>query len=209
MTSAHLLLTGFEPFEGVPSNPTTRILDALPEQIDGVRIEKVVLPVDTRAAPRALVAFWAAGPLAVVHLGVAADRARLSLEERAENRLDFAVADNRGARREDEPVEVGGPAYVPSRLPLDAIGEALDRAGVSWERSASAGTFLCNQVMYASLRALPAETPAGFIHVPPDEALAAALRRPCPQPLADQVAGVRATLDLLVRDLTAEAWRSA
>jgi pyroglutamyl-peptidase len=195
----HILVTGFEPFEGVPSNPTMRILNALPGVIDDVRIERVVLPVDTRGAPEALAPLWAAGPAAVVHLGVAAERTCLSLEERAENRLRFPVNDNRGLRVEDEPIEVGGPTFLPSRLPLNTIAEAIGRVRVTWERSASAGTFLCNQVMYASLRALPAATPTGFIHVPPDELLAEALGQPCRQPLADQVAGIRAALDALVR----------
>ena len=195
----HILVTAFEAFEGVPSNPTMRILADLPEQIGAVRLEKVVLPVDTRRAPEALAPRWAAGPAAAVHLGVAADRDRLSLEERAENRLKFEVADNRGAWLDDEPIEAGGPAFVDTRLPLEAIGERLGRAGVAWERSPSAGTFLCNQVMYASLRALPRGTPTGFIHVPPDEILAAELGRPCPQPLAEQTAGILTALGLLVR----------
>jgi pyroglutamyl-peptidase len=195
----HLLVTAFEPFAGVPSNPTMRILAALPDRIGAAQLEKVVLPVDTRRAPEALAPRWAAGPAAAVHLGVAADRDRLSLEERAENRLKFEVADNRGLRLDDEPVDPEGPTFVSTRLPLDILGAELDRARVRWERSRSAGTFLCNQVMYASLRALPPRIPTGFIHVPPDEALADALGRPCAQPLAEQTAGILAALGVLVR----------
>jgi len=190
-----LVVTGFEPFSGVPSNPTMRILELLPDELDGIRIEKLILPVDTRAAPGLLERCWRSRPAALVHLGVAANRARLSLEARAENRLRFEVADNQGVRIDDAPIEVDGPPFVTTRLPIVAIGATLSRRGVAWERSESAGTFLCNQVMYQSLRALPPATPTGFIHVPPDEHLAEALGRPCEQPLADQVAGIVTALE--------------
>ncbi|HJL41815.1 MAG TPA: pyroglutamyl-peptidase I [Myxococcales bacterium LLY-WYZ-16_1] len=190
-------VTGFEPFAGVPHNPSEAVVRALPSHVPGlpeVWLRTAILPVDTiRVRPR-LKELWDEQPGALIHLGVAANATTLALETRAENRLDFRVADNGGATPRQEPVEPGGPVLVGTRLPVDLIADWLDRSGVPARMSRSAGTFLCNQVMYLSLRALPASIPTGFVHLPPDETLAEALGRQAPFSSARAMDGVLATV---------------
>jgi len=197
----HVLVSGFHPFRGAPSNPTMRILERLPPSVGRVALETRVLPVDTEGVRPELEAAWAAAPAAVVHLGVATVSDRIRLERRAENRLAFAVPDNRGRAPSDEPVEPGGPRFVESRLPHAAIVARWRAAQIPFACSESAGTFLCNQVLYSSLRALPAHRLVGFIHVPPDEVLARKLGRVAEFPLADSVHAVVAALEAIVEAL--------
>lgn len=194
-----LFVTAFEPFTGVPSNPTMRIIERLPGGVRGRKVETRVLPVDTRAVASPLSRIWASSPAAVLHLGVASPSDGLRLERRAENRLAFGVPDNRGVSVSDAPIEEDGPRHVASRLPIGPIAAQWTRRGVPFTESDSAGTFLCNQVMYLSLRALNPGVPSGFVHVPPDEILATQLGRPTTDavPLELQVAAVILALETI------------
>lgn len=168
----HILVTGFEPFGRFSHNPSQALLARLPAAVGGLELRTATLPVDTRRVEASLAPLWAAEPAAIMHLGLAADRARLSLERVALNVLDFETADNAGVRLEDQPIEAEGPLARPSRLPLRPILAAWRSLAVPAELSSSAGTFLCNQTMYLSLAARPERCLVGFIHLPPDEVLA-------------------------------------
>lgn len=187
----HILVTGFEPFAGLAENPSAQVLSLLPPAIGRFDLVTAVLPVDTRRVREALCPLWAATPLAVVHLGLARERRHLCLERVALNLLDFQDPDNAGLRLEDTPIDPDGPFALPSRLPLRAIHAAWASAGLPSALSASAGTFLCNQAMYLSLRELPADRPTGFIHLPPDASL----------PLATQARALETALHLLAQTM--------
>jgi pyroglutamyl-peptidase len=108
-------------------------------------------------------------PAAAVHLGLAEGRARLALERAALNVMDYRIPDNAGARIEDTPCVPGGPAAYLSTLPLRAMLDALIAEGIPAYLSSTAGTFLCNQTLYASLHAIARgrlRTRAGFVHLP-------------------------------------------
>ncbi len=163
-----ILVTGFEPFGGRNRNPSREAalaLDGL--TLGGVRIAARVLPVDTRGAPRQLDAAIAdLRPDAVVCLGEAARRTKISIERVAVNLLDFPIPDNTGQQPVDQEVVVGGPVAYFATLPVRRLRDALaDETPV--ELSMSAGTYLCNQVMYHALHT-QAKTgvPAGFVHLP-------------------------------------------
>ena len=47
-----ILVTAFTPFGGDALNASQEILNALPATLGGVRLEKFLLPVSFRAAPR-------------------------------------------------------------------------------------------------------------------------------------------------------------
>lgn len=174
-----ILLTGFEAFPGVPSNPTERLVEAMPRRLGDAEVTKAILPVDTAAIGPALAALSPETFDGLVHTGVAHTRGAVGLERRAVNRLQFDVPDNRGVRPEDRPIDPSGPPERVTRLPVSALAAAFGRARVPVETSDDAGTYLCNQLMYISLGATRA--PSGFIHVPPDEALAAQLGPTAPR----------------------------
>jgi pyroglutamyl-peptidase len=169
----NLLVTGFEPLAGLSHNPSSAILELLPEHLQNHQIIKARLPVDTRRAPEELAGLYRAyQPVAAIHLGLAVNRPLLSLERLAVNLLDFETPDNAGARPQDQTILPQAPLALASRLPLRKIQSEWRREGIPGLLSNSAGTYLCNQVMFLALAWLPQGVPTGFIHLPPDETLA-------------------------------------
>lgn len=165
------LVTGFEPFAGADVNPSAEVATRLDGgRIGGWDVRAAVLPVHHLGAASAVQALLRAhDPVAVVHLGLAAERTQIALERVAINVMDYSIPDNEGFQARDEPCVPGGPAAYFSTLPLRAMLDAVHEAGVPGYLSATAGTYLCNFVMYTTLHALAArgEPPrAGFIHLP-------------------------------------------
>jgi pyroglutamyl-peptidase len=195
----HILVTGFGGFDGVPTNPSERLVAALPSVVSGYEIRRAILPVDARGVLGALQRLWSEGPAAVIHLGVAVRRKLVSIETRAANWMEFEVPDNTGVVVQGEPIQEGGPAMIGSRLPVEPITARLHADDVPCHLSRTAGRFICNQVMYESLTNLPHDVPVGFIHVPADEALAGALGRAHHVPFAQQLHGIQAAIEVTAR----------
>lgn len=173
------LVTGFEPFGSFDRNPSALIAEALDgATVAGVRIVGRVLPVDLNAVDGALAAaLRATGPDAVIALGLAASEPVIRLERVALNVADFTTPDNAGNLSRNAPLDPKGPDARSSRLPLEAILEALLGAGIPARLSETAGLYLCNAAMYRLLARLPAGVPGGFIHLPPlPEQVAATIR---------------------------------
>jgi pyroglutamyl-peptidase len=171
LDARHLLLTGFEPFDGDSVNPSGEVA----KQLDGRRlgdavVKALVLPVQHEAA-RAMVAphLEAPGLLAVVHLGLAGGRARVALERVAVNVMDYSRPDAHGQVLRDRACVPDGPAAYLATLPLRDMLAALAADGIPAYISNTAGTYLCNDVSYTTLHALARadhSIPAGFVHLP-------------------------------------------
>ena len=171
MSRPVILLTGFEPFGGRGANPSEEVAKALDGRaVADAVVRSAVLPVDHAAAgPRVARLIDELDPRAVVHLGLAAGRARIALERVALNVMDFDTPDNTGYCARNEPCVAGGPPAYFATLPLGAIVDALVADGVPAYVSNTAGTYLCNQTLYGTLHRLaerghPAR--AGFVHLP-------------------------------------------
>ena len=200
-----VLLTGFEPFDNSPINPSEQVVRALVgETIPGVHLETAVLPVDVQAGPAALLqALKAAQPQAVLCLGQASRRSVIAIERVAVNLLDFRIPDNGGNQISDQPVVPGGPAAYFTTLPVRSILERLTSQGIPAQLSLSAGAYLCNQVIYTLLYRLQSQDlniPAGFIHLPdlPEQAA----RKSAPGPsmsLETMIRGVRLALQVIAQ----------
>ncbi|HUY17978.1 MAG TPA: pyroglutamyl-peptidase I [Candidatus Binataceae bacterium] len=175
-----VLLTGFEPFGGQRQNPSWEVARRLDRKtVEGLQIRAVRLPVSITPAIRCLgEAIAALEPRVVLGLGQAGGRPMVSLERIAINLFSM---DEAGGGGRVAPVIAGGPDAYFSRLPLDRMLLALRREGIPAALSLSAGAFVCNAVMYASLHALRRRPsiPAGFIHLP-YEASQAARHRSAP-----------------------------
>jgi pyroglutamyl-peptidase len=167
----HLLLTGFEPFDGDSVNPSGEVAKHLDGRVLGDSVVRsVVLPVQHEAA-RARVAplLEAPGLTAVVHLGLAGGRARIALERVAVNVMDYSRPDAHGQVLRDVACVADGPAAYFSTLPLRDMLAALTAEGIPAYISNTAGTFLCNDVAYTTLHALTGRrlpVLAGFVHLP-------------------------------------------
>ncbi|RPI32561.1 MAG: pyroglutamyl-peptidase I [Chloroflexota bacterium] len=185
----NLLITGFEPFAGSTTNPSHCAALALAVRPpEGVRLHTAILPVDSQGGPDALLkALDEHRPDAVICLGEAGRRARISIERVAVNLMDYAIPDNQGRLAVDEPIVPGGPAAYFATLPVKRMLESVRAAGVPAELSLSAGAYLCNQVMYILLHHLAENqlpVPAGFIHLPylPEQAVQPPLSEMGPLP---------------------------
>jgi pyroglutamyl-peptidase len=167
----HILLTGFEPFDGDRVNPSGEVAKRLDGKVIGdCVVRSAILPVQHEAA-RAVVAplLEAPGLVAVVQLGLAGGRARISLERVAVNVMDYSRPDAHGQVLSDAACVEGGPAAYFSTLPLRAILAGLTAEGIPAAISNTAGTYLCNDISYTTLHALARRgltIPAGFIHLP-------------------------------------------
>jgi pyroglutamyl-peptidase len=165
-----ILVTGFEPFDGDKINPSVEAVRQLPVVIDGTFIVKQELPVAFQKSIQILVdVITKQQPDAVICTGLATGRALMTPEFVAINYIDAAIKDNAGRRPQNVPIASDGPTAYFSTLPLDDIVKFMRQANVPAAVSYTAGTYVCNNLMYGLLHYLKHYKPAvvgGFIHVP-------------------------------------------
>ncbi|MFS0821379.1 pyroglutamyl-peptidase I [Bacillus sp. 1P02SD] len=196
-----LLLTGFVPFLDNPINPTEEIVRALEGQtIGGYEIVGKVLPVDfAESAKQCIAHINEIKPDVVISLGLAAGRNKVTPERIAINCRDGA-ADNSGVKLQDAPIEEEGPAGYFSTLPIRAFVNASVEKGYPAVISNTAGTYLCNNVMYSVLHKIEQENlemRAGFIHIPASHELALKKNGIPSWSLADLTASIRTMIEVL------------
>lgn len=162
-----ILLTGFEPFGGDAHNPTRDAVLRVRERWTGPhKLVTAILPVTFAGAPAALQRLVdAEQPDIVIATGVAGGRGRISVERVGLNLQDARIPDNAGERPVDTESVPGGPAAAFATLPVKRIVAAITDAGIPGEVSMSAGTFVCNHLLYTTLQANPGRW-VGFVHVP-------------------------------------------
>ncbi len=165
-----VLITGFEPFDGEAVNPSWEVVSRLDNAIiGGCRVVARQLPcVFGEALIELNAAIDSLSPTLVLSVGQAGGRTDISVERVAINVDDARIPDNRGNQPVDTPIVANGPAAWFSSLPIKAIVSALRDAGVPASVSQTAGTFVCNHVMYGLLHKLSGlpEAKGGFIHIP-------------------------------------------
>ena len=164
-----IIVTGFDPFGGETINPSIECVKALPE-IEGVELIRLELPtVFKESAKRLNEVINDVKPDAVLSVGQAGGRPEITMERIAINVDDARIPDNISQQPIDETIQTEGEAAYFTALPIKRIVKAIREAGISAEVSNSAGTFVCNHIMYQSLfAATKADKPfkAGFMHIP-------------------------------------------
>ena len=164
-----IIVTGFDPFGGETINPSIECVKALPE-IEGVELIRLELPtVFKESAKRLNEVINDVKPDAVLSVGQAGGRAGITMERIAINVDDARIPDNISQQPIDEAIQLDGKAAYFTTLPIKRIVKAIREAGISAEVSNSAGTFVCNHIMYQALfAATKADKPfkAGFMHIP-------------------------------------------
>ncbi len=165
-----LLLTAFDPFGGEAVNPAQEAVKRVPDQVGDTHIVKLEVPTVFGEAISVLKAgLEKHQPDAVLCIGQAGGRFDLTPERVAINLDDARIPDNKGNQPIDQPIEPeGAPAYF-TTLPIKAMVEAMRDAGLPAAVSNTAGTFVCNHLMYGLLHALNTQYPGvrgGFMHVP-------------------------------------------
>lgn len=144
-----ILITGFEPFGGEKINPAWEAVNSLPSKIDDIDIFKLQLPTVFRASGLKLFeAIDLLKPDVVICVGQAGGRFDFCVERIAINIDDGRIPDNNGHQPIDETIFKDGENAYFSTLPIKAIVEEVKKAGIPASVSNTAGTYVCNHIMY-------------------------------------------------------------
>jgi len=183
-------ITGFGKFQGVPENPTTRLMNNLKPylnelgvmgssvwetSIEGVRagLEQADAVVQSQYSPgKNLVP----QSIVYVHFGVDDSASYFALEYRALNSAHFGIPDERGAQPLNELISCeDGPDWSFRRTALDLEDVCNRLRALGHPRvaiSQDAGRYICNYAYYSSLNSISGKEgdwghdESLFVHVP-------------------------------------------
>lgn len=163
-----LLITGFDPFDGATINPSWEAVKLLPDTIGEYEIHKLQIPTVFGLAPRTVLAEAEnIQPDVIISVGQAGTRPAVTPERIGINVRDARICDNAGISPKDEPIIPNGPDGYFSTLPVKAMIAAINESGLPAAISNTAGTFVCNDVLYSLLHHYAGTgIRCGFIHVP-------------------------------------------
>ncbi len=165
-----ILVTGFDPFGGESVNPAWEAVRRLPGEINGAEVIRLLIPTSFERAPQqVLKKVRECHPDYVISVGQAAGRTAITPERIAINMMSASIPDNDGEQPAEQKIEPCGPDGYFSLLPVAEMVKAIENSGLPGRISNTAGTFVCNRVMYSVLHACHTEFPgmkSGFIHVP-------------------------------------------
>lgn len=164
-----ILITGFEPFGGEKMNPAWEAVKRI-EDIEGVNLIKYQLPtVFKRSSKLLFKKIKEELPDIVLCIGQAGGRYDISIERIGINIDDARIKDNDGNQPIDIKIfEDGKNAYF-STIPIKIIVDELKKNKIPASISNTAGTFVCNHILYSLLYFLEKNYKnirGGFIHVP-------------------------------------------
>ena len=165
-----LLLTAFSPFGGEKINPSLEAVKLVKDKILETDIIKLEVPtVFGKSIKIVADTIEKEKPDYVLCIGQAGGRYGITPERVAINIDDARIPDNEGNQPIGIPIFADGePAYF-SNLPVKSIVEEIRKEGLPASLSNSAGTYVCNHLMYGVLYTLSKkfkEVKGGFIHVP-------------------------------------------
>lgn len=197
-----ILVTGFDPFGGDDTNPSYEAVKKLPETIGRFEIVKAEIPTVFDRSKDVLRDLMISEDFNfVLSVGLAGGRSEMCVERVAINIDDAKIPDNAGNQPIDEMIEQEGPPAYFSNMPVKKMVQAIDDAGVPARLSNTAGTFVCNHVLYQLGNLVDTEFPAakfGFIHVPYAEGQAENKNSMPSMPLDDIVIGLHAAIGAMV-----------
>ena len=165
-----ILITGFTPFGGEGINPAYEAVKLLQSKIAGAEIIKAEIPTVFNKSIECLEkVIEKENPDIVICVGQAGGRYEISIERVAINVDDARIPDNENNSPVDEKVfEDGENAYF-AKLPIKAMVSEIREQKIPASISNTAGTFVCNHLMYGLLYLIQKKYPkmnGGFIHVP-------------------------------------------
>jgi pyroglutamyl-peptidase len=162
-----ILITGFGPFPGAPTNPTMRLARHLG------RVRRMLFAGTTRIV-RLLPTTWAMldgvggmaaeiDPDAVLMLGLAGRRRKITPEMRALNHAGPLRADAAGKFPAGRQLTRGGPHARAGGMDAIRMTAAMRHTGLPAAVSRNAGDYLCNALFH---RMSETGRPCIFVHVP-------------------------------------------
>lgn len=165
-----ILITGFEPFGGESVNPAYEAVKLLPDMAGDIQIVKMEIPTVFGEAGKVVeTGILQHQPDAVICVGQAGRRADIGVERVAINLAEASIPDNAGNQPMDVKVQEDGDTAYFATIPVKAMVKNIKDHGIPASISYTAGTYVCNSVMYDLLYLIDRKYPSirgGFIHVP-------------------------------------------
>lgn len=165
-----ILITGFEPFGGEKINPAFEAVKRLPDEIAGAKIIKKEIPVVfKKGADSVIDSIEQCQPDYVLCIGQAGGRSQVTPEWVGINFQNARISDNEGNTPMQKRIVEDGPEAYFTMLPVFRMVERMKENGIPANVSYTAGTYVCNDVMYSTIHACKTKfksTMAGFMHVP-------------------------------------------
>ncbi|KRN99419.1 pyroglutamyl-peptidase I [Companilactobacillus kimchiensis] len=198
-----ILVTGFDPFGSDKINPAIEAVKQLPDTIINAQIIKLEIPtVFNQCAEVVHRAVLEQKPDYVLNIGQAGGRFGLTPELVAINLNDGRIADNAGFQPCSQSIQTDGQSAYFTQLPIKAMAQAIIQKGIPSSISTTAGTFVCNHIMYQVQYMIDKEFPdlkAGFMHIPflPSQVI----HRPNTPSLslADDIIGITAAISAIIK----------
>ena len=165
-----VLITGFDPFGSETINPAFEAIKLLPNKILNSHIIKLELPTVFNKSIMLLEnKITEINPDIIICVGQAGGRTGITVERVAINIDDARIKDNEGNQPIDKVIFKNGKNAYFSNLPIKAIVDNIKKNKLPASVSNSAGTFVCNHIMYGLLHLINTKfknKKGGFIHVP-------------------------------------------
>lgn len=165
-----VLITGFDPFGGEKINPALEAVKKINDNIAGAEIVKLEVPtVFNKSIDILDKAIEKENPDIVICVGQAGGRFDISIERVAINVDDARIEDNEGNQPIDKAIKEDGENAYFASIPVKAMVEEIKGINLPASVSNSAGTFVCNHIMYGLLYLIDKKynnIRGGFIHVP-------------------------------------------
>ena len=166
-----VLIAGFGPFPGAPSNPSAALAKALARRrrpaLAALDRTVHVFATAYAAVDRDLAKLFAAKPDVVLLFGLAARRRHVCIETRARNAVSVLFPDAGRYRPQRSVIDARGPASRRGKAPFMRLLAAARSSGVPVRLSRDAGRYLCNYVYWRALqRSRDGGTCVQFVHIP-------------------------------------------
>lgn len=159
------LVTAFEPFDTAATNSSLIVLEELRGKMKSADLifhSPVPVAFDQSWNDIRQVIDKNPDIEGILALGQAHTRTKISLERVALNWIDARIPDNKGISPPQAPIRAGSPDMHWSNIPWEKF-----ETSPYVERSYTAGTYLCNLVMFEALEwAVAHKKKAGFVHLP-------------------------------------------
>ncbi len=162
-----ILVTGFEAFGGDLLNPTELMLKWIREDNTLSAIfDTLLLPVEFSSAHELVLKNKNLDSYSAIFcFGLAAGRAKISIERVALNWIETSIPDNAGISPKLGPIDPSSEKIYFTKMNIESIRDDLKAAGLPIEISLTAGGYVCNHLYFQLLKS-DLKQPVVFIHVP-------------------------------------------
>ena len=173
-----ILVTGFEPFDGMDANHSWDIARVIAKEIGAEGAVCKLLTVDEEGSKTPSRGIKLGEYSGVLHLGIAKDRKRVCIEIMAKNKYDIGRPDNSGRILSRKKIVRGAPDNIATTLSRHIIDECIEESE-DLVLSSECGGYICNETYFRSLNSVLESDirverrplPVLFIHLPPTELL--------------------------------------